>query len=1782
MHNAKSTHGAFGRFVSTVLVWTLVIGQVLLPVQAATTPLADVPIAAKVSAKPNIVYTLDDSGSMQYNFLPDYVVNAGATIAVTITRAGFVATASGAVNALAVGDFVNIVGAVQPEYDGYVQIVTKPTATTFTYALATNTAATPATISPGYPTIQVVTSSAYCRAGSTTTPCVQQPLNIASGGTAVAITSLTRPAPISTGGSVTATATGTAANFAQLSTGDSILIENSPAVPIPATTSAPYYGVYTITKTSTTTFTYTITAVSNVTPLASAAGKLFVIQGGSTFAAPPLHAADFNRLAYNPEVTYTAPLKADGLPLTNSGTDAAGNYGATSLQYGTQSVDRDPFSAYETAAGVTPMWPATTKDDLSIKIAVPLYCNTDWPLLVNDANYPGGPNGATVQDAGNSNGQYAVGAGGWCRINGTQYDLSAASGAPAANADYNYPWQSSSGATGAQYFYRALGTKTLWCDKNSPYWPRSGVIIGCQGGTFNAATTAPQSCYQTSTSMACTGSYPALTYKDTATGSTFCDNSATWCSPPGVGTAPECLSCTCVPNTPTKVAACHLSSSGTGGSGASCGCTGVGCSLSACPAFTVTAASCTGGTPIYQNTPAASANCTSFLWDPVTGTNQAVTLLTDAGAPGTSGAPGTTCRHNNYTYATGGAAGLFKYSATAPAYPGEGAGTGLFNTSTTGSCPTVGTTVPIPRHYYVIDSVQFCDNRIVTADVQWKGFGTGVCQTNNDLARYKEVKFGQFKRVDLFATNSVPFPGTTTLPASATPFPQGRVWLATTSPGPDNSESINYANWYAYYSTRLLAAKTTSSIAFSYLTPGLGDPIAYRVGFHNLGEEPAGYGGAGTPIIWVNVNDWDIAQRTAWYNALFGIAVTTYKTPTIDAMLRIGNLFETGGNAGLPAAVNKLPVTVTDPIPLDAAGNKISCQNNFHVLFTDGKTNQVSLPTTAGDQDATIPSGANSLTTIPTIPPDQVLPTLGAGGNWPAPFRQGSPAISDTLADVATRYWAYDLRPTLKNDVPASSGKGTGDLDWTKDVAWWQHVQFSAISFGAQGTLDATNTLATVTAIQAGTLSWPNLTTPNNPIYPRGAGAGAVAVDDLWHATVNSRGTFVYANTPVEVARGLSTILAGIQNQRKSRAAASFGGQVLDATNNLIYESTIEPGWAGDLLKVEIDPVTGIEIKTWWQASVTLKAQILPAFVGDEPWLDPTKRRIVTINSASNAAVPFQFANLSSAQLASLATTATQQQKIIAYLRGGTTFGGATIEGTGIGQFRVRSGALGDISNAQSAIVGPPSRPYSDITDPSYSTYVTANATRATQIVAAANDGMVHVFDAGPVTSPVTAGGGNEIYAFMPKALFRGTAGAAATEDTTAIQALTYQDGGVPIYKHHMYVDSSPRVGDVDFGNGTGNWHTIVVGGLGKGGNSYYALDASSASAADETLAASKVLWEWTDPSGDLKYTYGRPVITKTRAYGWVVIVTSGYNNVSGVGKLYFLKASDGTLLKTMSTGVGTAGNPSGLAQIHAFVKDFRNQIAEQVYGGDLLGNMWRFNVFDPNPANWTVDLFAQVKDLDNNLPQPITTAPQIEIDLNNGIDRYVFFGTGRLLDTSDFTTPSPPQRQTMYAIRDGSLATPLTVGLPIQPRATLQAINVDKVSAIAGGAPNGWFDDLPLAPTPERIVVDVQADVNIAVYIGTQAQPDPCVISLPATLYARDFTTAKSLLLSGGSIVPGITMAGGAVGATIVGRIDPTTGAQSLGVLISGEIPGTKPYDIQNPVSGPGSRLSWRLLTGE
>src|SRR4030095_15137528 len=211
------------RSAARALCALLAFAMTFAPVTAAygaATPLADVPIAAKVTAKPNIIYTLDDSGSMQYNYLPDWVVNAAGNIllaaASPITRAGAVATATSSSGTgfsnVAIGDWVNIIGAVQPEYNGFVQVTGKIGSNKIQYAVV-GAPASPATVAAGYGSIQVVTSASYCRSGNGTATCAQQTVAINALGTIITGSTIARPAPITTGGIVTATLTNTAASL---------------------------------------------------------------------------------------------------------------------------------------------------------------------------------------------------------------------------------------------------------------------------------------------------------------------------------------------------------------------------------------------------------------------------------------------------------------------------------------------------------------------------------------------------------------------------------------------------------------------------------------------------------------------------------------------------------------------------------------------------------------------------------------------------------------------------------------------------------------------------------------------------------------------------------------------------------------------------------------------------------------------------------------------------------------------------------------------------------------------------------------------------------------------------------------------------------------------------------------------------------------------------------------------------------------------------------------------------------------------------------------------------------------------------------------------------------------------------------------------------------------------------------------------------------------------------------------------------------------------------------
>jgi hypothetical protein len=132
-------------------------------------------------------------------------------------------------------------------------------------------------------------------------------------------------------------------------------------------------------------------------------------------------------------------------------------------------------------------------------------------------------------------------------------------------------------------------------------------------------------------------------------------------------------------------------------------------------------------------------------------------------------------------------------------------------------------------------------------------------------------------------------------------------------------------------------------------------------------------------------------------------------------------------------------------------------------------------------------------------------------------------------------------------------------------------------------------------------------------------------------------------------------------------------------------------------------------------------------------------------------------------------------------------------------------------------------------------------------------------------------------------------------------------------------------------------------------------------------------------------------------------------------------------------------------------------------------------------------------------------------------------------------------------------------------------------VTGVGAVAPDGWYNDLPVG---QRIVNDVLADLNLVAYSGTAVQPDPCLTSLPAYIYARDYTTAESLIFTGGVVQPYFYSAEGAVGIELVAMDTATTTFPELKIVFTKETNASiAPITVKPKAFGGGHRLTWRML---
>ena len=1003
-----------------------------------------------------------------------------------------------------------------------------------------------------------------------------------------------------------------------------------------------------------------------------------------------------------------------------------------------------------------------------------------------------------------------------------------------------------------------------------------------------------------------------------------------------------------------------------------------------------------------------------------------------------------------------------------------------------------------------------------------------------------------------------------------------------------NEEMTNFANWFAYYRTRMPMMKSSAGQAFSPYKSEV------RVGFLtiNAAIPPGSNDFLGIDFFTPGAG----GQKQKWYNILYA-QVPSGSTPLPLALSRGGRYFG-GKNDGINKGM--IPAQANDPV-------QYSCQQNFALLTTDGYWNQRAgkslTDTSTSTSSETIGNRDNVFNCVSTDP-HTVCSGVWDGYTTANTFTDASGntlSTSGTLADVAQYYYNTDLRGTgatgaLGQDV------GTDNVPNSQtDPATWQHMNTFGLGM-SEGYMNWRKDYATATSgdyfnvMNGGSgCSWdPSCRWPTP-----GAGSPA-ALDDLWHAAVNGRGAFFYAHDTAAVQDGLFTALNNLNQRTASASAAATSSPNITPTDRLLFKSSYTTvQWNGEIQAYQIDPVTGIvQSGVLWSAKAQLQGQVGPStdtrtiytfsptaanklkdfkygtanglsatatvatspnggtvtLSPETPWFD---NKCVPITNMSQCVLLDPVVQLPASNLGS---------NMVNFLRGQTQFEGSV--------YRDRAFSLGDTVNAAPWFVGKPRMNFLDnvpTSAMSYQQWAASQAGRQQALYVGANDGMLHAFN---------ANSGVELWAYAPRMVLPNMWQLADSQYAA---------------KHAYFVDGTPTSMDIFDG---ANWRTILVGGLNSGGRGYYALDITNP-------LLPQGLWEFcndstmcvsSDPQVGL--SYGNPIITKNAIGQWVVLLTSGYNNVNtpnqmgdGGGYLYVLDVLSGKILQKVATGAGSATSPSGLAKINVWVDTFvTDDTASAVYGGDLQGNLWEFDM-----TSWPISAPKKIgQTLDaTGRPQPITTKPSL--GLIDDTYSVLFVGTGRYLGTTDLTDPATqtPSRtdawqQSLYAIKisphnssdtiygnlrsgaNGLVKQTITV-LSSQTRGT----STNNVSWATG---NGWYVDFnPSGDSPGELVnVDPQLVLGDLIVATNVPGGGACSVGGDSFFYQFDYKTGEYTNTSPGGVV-GMKIQG----AETVGISIYQTTSRGLGIAVVDSSSGLRQPPAHPPSpANTAKRSGWREVT--
>lgn len=433
-------------------------------------------------------------------------------------------------------------------------------------------------------------------------------------------------------------------------------------------------------------------------------------------------------------------------------------------------------------------------------------------------------------------------------------------------------------------------------------------------------------------------------------------------------------------------------------------------------------------------------------------------------------------------------------------------------------------------------------------------------------------------------------------------------------------------------------------------------------------------------------------------------------------------------------------------------------------------------------------------------------------------------------------------------------------------------------------------------------------------------------------------------------------------------------------------------------------------------------------------------------------------------------------------------------------------------------------------------------------IYVGSNDGMLHAFDEHT---------GVEIMAYVPSQI-----------DFDDLGELSS-----PIYEHRYFVDGPMVV--TNFAQ-TPN-QNILIGSLGRGGKSLFALDVTDVRSFD----GNDVMWEIVD--ADLGNVLGEPLITKTQDGTPVAIVGNGLNSGSGEAVLFVINLSSGAYTKIRT---GEAGD-NGLFAPRGWDDD-NDRLVDRVFAADYRGNVWKFDFTGSTPA---LALGGEPM-FSTPAGQPLSSGLALAKNQETG-KLFVFFGSGSYFTTDDSQDETI---QSLYAVIDNNE----TVA-----RNELQERDIEVVAVVGSfpvrafeaantlpAAAKGWYIDFD-TPTPGERVITRPFVLNDALIFATRIPPfdqeDACSPGGSGYINGIDAFNGTSFTASAiaGQIHDGRTIPG-SVGGLPIGSVDlginmPTQPTIIDGVLVVGGSEGELGWIRLPPSTGTlgESRSSWREIEG-